>query len=71
MVGRGMVMARWGFLDDISCLPIKDRVSMVVSTNIKLYRPLVTNGGDKPTNCDHLIRETGKGGGVGQECLGH
>ena len=43
-------MARWGFLDDIACLLVKDRVSMVVSTNIKLNRPLVNNGGDKISN---------------------
>jgi hypothetical protein len=43
-------MARWGFLDDIACLPVKGRVSMVVSMNIILYRPLVMNGGDKPSN---------------------
>ena len=43
-------MARWVFLDDIACLPIKDRVSVVVSMYIKLYRPLVTNGDDKLSN---------------------
>jgi len=43
-------MARWGFLDDIACLTVKDPVSVVVSMNIKLYRPLVANGGDKPSN---------------------
>ena len=43
-------MARWEFLDDIACLMVKDRVSVVVSTNIKLYKPLVANGGDKPSN---------------------
>ena len=47
---RGMVMARWGFLDDVACLLVKDRVSVVVCTNIKLYRPLIANGGDKPSN---------------------
>ena len=46
----GMAMERWGFLDDIACLLVKDRVSVVVSTNIKLYRPLAGNGGDKPSN---------------------
>ena len=55
-------MARWGFLDDIACLLVKDHVSVVVSTNIKLYRPLVANGvTSKVTDCNHLICETGKG----------
>jgi hypothetical protein len=45
-----MVMARRELLDDIACLLVKDLVSMVVSMNIKPYRPLVTNGGDKPSN---------------------
>jgi len=39
-----------GFLDDIACLSVKDHASVVVSKNIKLYRPLVANGGDKPSN---------------------
>ena len=39
-----------GFLNDIACLPIKDRAYVVVSKNIKLYRPLVANGGDKTSN---------------------
>ena len=43
-------MARWEFLDDIACLPVKDHVSVVVSTNIKLYKPLVAIGGDKSSN---------------------
>jgi hypothetical protein len=43
-------MARWGFLNDIACLPVKDRVSVVASTNIKLYITLVANEGDKPSN---------------------
>ena len=43
-------MARWVFLDDIACLLVKDYVSVVVSMNIKLYRPLVANGRDKPSN---------------------
>ena len=65
-------MASWGFLDDIACLPVKDRVSVVVSMNIKLYRPLFANGvTSQVTDCDHLICETGKGDGVGRECLGH
>jgi hypothetical protein len=38
------------FLNDIACLPIKDHASMVVSKKIKFYRPLVANGGDKPSN---------------------
>ena len=40
-------MARWESMSDIACLPVKDRVSVVVSMNIKLYIPLVANGGDK------------------------
>ena len=47
---RGMVMARMGFLNDIAYLPIEDRASVVVSKNIKLYRPLVANGGGNPSN---------------------
>ena len=43
-------MARWGFLDDIACLMVKNHVSIIVSMNIKLYRSLVANGGDKPSN---------------------
>jgi hypothetical protein len=39
-----------GFLNVKACLLIKDHASMVVSKNIKLYRPLVANGGDKPSN---------------------
>ena len=65
-------MERWGFLDDIACLPIKDRVSVVVSMYIKLYRPLVINREtSQVTDYDHLICETSKGDGVGRECLGH
>jgi len=48
-VSTGMVMARWEFLNDIACLPVKDRVSVVVSMNIKSYTPLVASGGDKPS----------------------
>jgi hypothetical protein len=65
-------MARWGFLDETACLPVKDRVSMVVSMNIKLYRPLVANGEtSQVTDCDRLIHETGKGDGIDRECPGH
>ena len=51
MVGKGYGHGKKGsFLNDMSCLPIKDSASIVVSKNIKLYRPLVTNGGEKPSN---------------------
>ena len=49
-----MVMARRGVLDDIACLVVKDRASMVVSKNIKLYRPLAI------TDCDHFVHKIGK-----------
>jgi hypothetical protein len=55
-MGRIMVSKAYGhskkgeFLNDIACLPIKDHASMVVSKKIKFYRPLVANGGDKPSN---------------------
>ena len=51
MVSKGYGHGKKGsFLNDMSCLPIKDSASIVVSKNIKLYRPLVANGGDKPSN---------------------
>ena len=51
MVGKGYGHGKKGeFLNDTACLPIKDRASVVVSKNIKLYKPLVANGGDKPSN---------------------
>jgi hypothetical protein len=65
-------MERWGFLDDIACLLVKDHVSVVVIMNIKSYRPLVANGvTNQVTDRDRFIREIGKGDGVGRECLGH
>ena len=39
-----------GFLNDIACLPIKDRAFVVVNKNIKLYRPLVVCGSGKLSN---------------------
>jgi putative NIF3 family GTP cyclohydrolase 1 type 2 len=56
-------------LNDIACLPVKDRASVVVSKNIKLYRPLVAMGvTSQVTDCDHFIRETSKGVAFVREC---
>jgi hypothetical protein len=55
-------MARRGFLNDTTCLPIKDRASVVVRKNIKLYIPLVANGvTSQVTDCDYFVHETSKG----------
>ena len=49
-------------MNGIACLPAKDRASMVVSKNIKLYRPLVTVGATiQVTDFDYFVCKIGKG----------
>jgi hypothetical protein len=57
-------------LNGIACLLVKDRASLVVSKNIKLYIPLIAMGvTSQVINCDHFVCETGKGVTSVRECL--